>query len=251
MTAVEICVDSVFGARVAEGAGAARVELCAGLAEGGLTPSIGTVARVIDTVSTIGVQVLVRPRGGDFVYSDEEVAVMLADIAAVRAFPARVPVGFVFGALTPDGDVDRAATGALVAAAGGAPVTFHRAFDASRDLSRSLAALLDLGVDRVLTSGGAPTALDGAIEISALVRAAGSRLTILAGGGVRPHNVAALIGATGVREVHLRAAETRPSAARFRRPGIDFRGPVPPDDARIETSAAEIAALLTAVRVAG
>lgn len=248
MTVVEICVDSVAGAVIAEGAGAGRVELCAGLAEGGTTPSVGTVARVLRSVGRIGVQVLIRPRGGDFVYTAEEVAVMLADIAAIRALPAPVPVGFVIGALTADGEIDRAITGVLSEAAAGAPVTFHKAFDATRDLGRSLGALMELGLDRVLTSGGRAQAADALPEISALVQQAGSRLTVMAGGGVRSHNVAGLVAATGVREVHLRAAESRPGPVRFRRPGIDFSGSVPPDDVRVQTSADEIAGVLGALR---
>jgi copper homeostasis protein len=247
MTAVEICVDSVAGAVLAETAGADRVELCAGLAEGGTTPSIGTVERVLASVDRIGVQVLVRPRGGDFVYSRDEAAVMLADIAALRALEAAVPVGFVIGALTVDGEIDRGLTAELVAAAAGAPVTFHKAFDATRDLHRSLDELRELGVDRVLTSGGRARAVDAVAEISALVAAAGE-VSILAGGGVRAHNVAELVAATGVREVHLRAARTRPSPVRFRRPEVDFSGTVPPDDVRVETSAEEIGAVLSALQ---
>lgn len=202
---VEVCVDDVAGARAAEAAGADRLELCADLLEGGVTPSIGTVSRVLEVVERTGVQVLVRPRGGDFVHDADEVAVMLADVAAVRALPARVPVGFVIGSLTPDHRVDEATTAALVAAAGGAPVTFHRAFDDTADLAESLEVLVGLGVDRVLTGGGPASAAEGSAVLAALHEQAAGRITVLAAGGVRADNVRELLRRTGVREVHGRA----------------------------------------------
>lgn len=215
MTLLEICLDDLEGAVVADREGADRIELCAALSEGGITPSIGTVAEVLRTVRSVGVQVIIRQRPGDFVYSESEVRAMVADIEAIRGVPADVTVGFVVGALNPDSTVDTRATARLVAAAGGAPVTFHKAFDDCPDLPAALEELVAAGVDRVLTSGGAPSALAGADALAGLVAQARGRIAILAGGGVRPANVRELLRASGVREVHLRAAAPVPDA----RPG--------------------------------
>lgn len=206
---VEICVDHVDGALVAETAGADRIELCASLLEGGITPSFGMVRAVLQAVRRVGVQVLIRPRGGDFHYSTAEFEVMAADIEAVRGLAARaeVPVGFVIGALTVAGEVDVPMTRELAALCGNAAVTFHKAFDATLDLDRSLDALMDLGIARVLTSGGKPRAVEGIPALANLVRRAGSEITVLAGGTVRPDNVRTILDRTGVPEVHLRAMD--------------------------------------------
>ena len=231
-TVVEICVDSVAGARIAEAAGADRIELCAGLAEGGTTPSIGTIRAALRAVNRIGVQVMIRPRGGDFVYDTDEVDVMLADIAAILTLtaPDGVRVGFVFGALTPAGDVDVPTTRRLLDACAGAPTAFHRAFDLTRDLPAALDTLTELGVDRVLTSGGRARAIDATDTLRALVARSADRITVLAGGGVRATNVAELVTATGVPEVHLRAARTEPGPMAFHRDGISISPRQPPDD---------------------
>ena len=209
MTAVEICIDDVAGGTVAEECGADRVEVCAALSEGGTTPSIGLLTALLSRVRRIEVSVMVRPRAGDFVYSPAEVEVMCADIAAVRALQPHpgVTVGFVVGALTAGGELDRAVLDRLVAACGPAPVTVHRAFDTLPDLPAALEVLVDAGVTRVLTSGGARTAADGAEQLRALVTAAAGRITVMAGGSVRADGVAALVRRTGVPAVHLRAAE--------------------------------------------
>ncbi|WP_285114449.1 copper homeostasis protein CutC [Leifsonia sp. fls2-241-R2A-40a] len=207
MTLVEICLDDLAGVRVAEEAGADRIELCAALGDGGITPSIGTVAGALRAASRIGIQVLIRQRPGDFVYSDDELQAMVDDIHSIRALPnpAGVALGFVVGALRPDDRINVDATRRLVAACGDAPVTFHKAFDQVPDRSEALEQLADLGVARVLTSGGAMTALDGAEELARLVEQAGDRVAILAGGGVRPANAAEVVERSGVCEVHLRA----------------------------------------------
>lgn len=250
MTAlVEICVDSVADARLSEATGADRVELCAGLVEGGTTPSIGCVQRTLEAVHQVGVQVLIRPRGGDFLYSRDELKVMLADIDAIRALPTPpgVTVGFVIGALTPDGEVDTAIVRQLIDACAGAPVTFHRAFDQSRDLLASLDALAELGVDRVLTSGGRARAIDGLDILRELGERTGGRPIILAGGGVRSDNVAALVAA-GVREVHSRAQQRVESAMTFRRPDVRLSAARAPSDyGREATSGEVIAELLRAL----
>ncbi len=160
---VEICVDDLAGVLAAERAGADRVELCADLVEGGTTPSVGMIESVLAAVERVGVQVMVRARGGDFVYSDDEVRVMSADARAIAALArsSRVPVGIVFGALTADGRVDESALEAIRAAAGTVPVTFHKAFDDAADLFAAYETLAHHGVVRVLTSGGAATAHEG------------------------------------------------------------------------------------------
>ena len=239
-TLVEICVDDAAGAAVAEAAGADRVELCAALADGGTTPSIGTVEAALGTVRRIGVQVLVRPRAGDFVHDRDELAVMRADVRALRRLGG--PLGFVLGVLTPDGEVDGPAMRMLLDECGDAPVTFHRAFDATRDLPAALDALLELGVARVLTSGGRATALEGAAELAGLVGRAGDRMAVMAGGSVRAGNVAELVARTGVREVHLRAAVDVPGRSRHRNPHLPYDSGV-----RTTTSPAIVRALRAAV----
>jgi copper homeostasis protein len=216
VTLLEVCLDDLEGAIAAELRGADRIELCAGLVEDGTTPSIGTVQTVLRSVQRIGVQVLIRQRGGDFVFSDAEVDAMCADIEAIRALPVPdgLRLGFVIGALHADGTIDRDATGRMLAACGDAPVTFHKAFDSTPDLDEALDVLIELGIGRVLTSGGAATALGGADALARLVARSAGRIGILAAGGIRPHNAAEVVARTGVTEVHLRAAAPVPDDAR-------------------------------------
>lgn len=204
---IEVCVPDVAGALAAEAAGADRVELCADLGQGGTTPSLGAIALAQDRLYSAGLQVMIRPRGGDFVMDQLSLQVALADIAAVKDLirPNRVPVGFVFGALTPDHRLDTDVLSELVAAAAPHPVTLHKAFDLVADQFAALDQAVALGVDRILTSGGTSSALSGASRLSQLVRQAGQDLVILAGGGVRADNVCRLVTESGVREVHLRA----------------------------------------------
>lgn len=211
MTTVEICVSDVPTALVAEAAGADRLELCADLGQGGTTPSLGTVAVALRAVRRVGLRVMIRPRGGDFRVSDIEEQVMLADIDAVRALPNphRVEVGVVIGALTADGRLDLPVLRRLIEAAGPLPVTVHKAFDEVADQLRAIEEIIDLGADAVLTSGAAPTALAGAARIAALRQRAGDRLRVIAGGGIRSHNVRQVLVETGAREVHLRAPVQR------------------------------------------
>lgn len=216
MTLLEICLDDLAGVTVADRAGADRIELCSALGDGGLTPSIGTVATALRLARRIGVNVLVRQRPGDFVYTDDEVEAMVADIRAIRSLPRpEVPLGFVIGALRPDGTLDLPALTRLREACGDAPggVTFHKAFDQVPDRRAALETLVELGFARVLTSAGAATAPEGAEALAELVSQAAGRLVVLAGGGVRAGNVAELVRRSGVAEVHLRAAEEARSAA--------------------------------------
>lgn len=205
---LESVVETLDNAIAAEAAGSARLELCVDLAVGGTTPPIALVRDVSARVA-IPVFVMVRPRGGSFVYGAAERAVMRRDIAAVAAAGA---AGIVVGALSEDGRVDVEVTREMVDAAGGLPVTFHRAFDDTPDPIEALERVVDTGAARVLTAGGASTARDGSAVLADLVRRAGERIIIIAAGRVRAENVAELVARTGVREVHARfedAARTR------------------------------------------
>lgn len=205
---VEACVETVDESVAAEQAGAGRLELCAGLIEGGTTPSVGLIETVRGSVG-IPVFVMVRPRGGDFVHDAAELAIMLRDIDASRSAGAH---GLVLGVLTAGNRVDLDAMARLVEAARPLPVTFHRAIDLTPDLDAAFETLVELGVDRVLTSGGAPTAMEGANRLSALRERLGDAITLLAGGGVRAAHAADLARLSGVREVHARPLQTVSSA---------------------------------------
>lgn len=197
---VEACVDSVESSRAAARGGAARLELCENLDVGGTTPGVDLV-RAVKAAVAMPVFVMVRPRGGDFLFARDEHDAMLRSIPALRAAGAD---GYVIGSLTAAATVDEAQTRELVDVCGGAPVTFHKAFDVARDQPAELEALIRCGITRVLTSGGAAMALDGADALHALVRQARGRIAIMAGGKVRAHNVREIIERSGVGEVHAR-----------------------------------------------
>jgi copper homeostasis protein len=220
---LELSVDTLAGAVAADALRADRIELCAAALDGGLTPTRGVVTEAVRGCTHAEVHVLVRPRGGDFVYSTAEVDAMAADIADAVAAGA---AGVVSGVLTPTGQVDIAAMSTLLAAAGAGQFTFHRAIDVCTDPVAVVDRLVELGVRRVLTSGAAPTAAQGATAIADLVRRADSALAVMAGGGVRPHNVAALLAATGVRDVH--AAPRRPVVGRAVTSAVSFTSGDPP-----------------------
>ncbi len=209
---LEACVDSVESARAAQAGGAGRVELCADLLEGGITPSDGTVALACRELR-IPVNVLIRPRGGDFCYSDVELAVMAHDIRRARELGA---AGVVIGLLDPDGTVDIARTRELMGLARPLSVTFHRAFDMARDPFEALETLIELGVDRILTSGQEATALEGLDLLAELARRAGDRIIIMPGGGISERNIGKILASCHPREVHASLRSTREGRMTYR-----------------------------------
>lgn len=194
----EVCVDRLEDLQAAQGWGVDRIELCSRLDLDGLSPGPELLEAAL-RLSRIPIVTMVRIRPGPFRVSPEELEAMEAQ---VRGLGGRGLAGVVLGAITDDARVDRPALERLVSAADGLPVVFHRAFDRCADLTRALEELIDLGVRRVLTSGGAPTAWEGRAALRALVERAAGRIEILAGGGIRQHQLADLIAATGVDQVH-------------------------------------------------
>lgn len=210
---LEICVDTAESAAAAERGGADRVELSSNLLEGGVTPSAGMIAVVRKRVS-IPIHVMIRPRGGDFCYSDSEFEAMKHDVDTSKHLGAN---GVVLGVLDQNGNVDVDRTRQLVERARPMSVTFHRAFDFVPDLLKSLDDVIRAGAGRILTSGGEARAEDTLATLANLVRAAGSRTVIMVCGGVRAHNIKQILEATQAREIHVGqsgVAVAVPSAAR-------------------------------------
>ena len=200
--ALEVCVDTPTGAAVAAAAGADRVEICAALALGGLTPGPGLVAAAM--AAPLPVHAMIRPRPGGFALADGDLPAMLADVAVMRNLGV---AGVVIGAARPDGALDRDALARLIDAAGPLTVTLHRVFDTVPDPVEALETAVDLGLARILTSGGAAKAPDGADRIARLARAADGRVEIMAGGGVTPDAAPRLVEA-GVDALHASCAVT-------------------------------------------
>ena len=220
LVTIEVCVENTDGLVAAQRAGADRVELCASLLEGGLTPSWGMIEQA-KLLATIPFHVIVRPRGGDFLYSDIEFAAMLGDVEALRRLGV---AGVVVGCLTAEGSIDEARMRALVEAARPLSVTCHRAFDMTRDVAAAVEALVRCGVDRVLTSGQRDTAIEGVETIRATVEAAHGRLHVMACGGLDADNIALVRDATGAPELHFAALRTEPSGMRFRNQDVGMGG---------------------------
>lgn len=238
---VEACVDSIESALAAEAGGAGRLELCDNLSEGGTTPSAGTIAVCRERVN-IPLFVLVRPRGGDFLYCEADIEIMERDITLCRELGVD---GVVIGALREDATIDTSAMRRLIDAARPMAVTFHRAFDVCRDPGQALDELIALGVERVLTSGQASTATEGAPMIARLVKRSAGRIGILAGGGVNEENIAALVSNTGVSEVHVRGVSPLASGMQYQNPPVSFQKPVTTDDRiRMVTDAERIRRLV-------
>jgi len=217
---IEVCVEGIDGLVVAQEAGADRVELCASLVEGGITPSLGT-ARMALNLATVPFHVIVRPRGGDFLYSDAEFRSMLADVEELRGLGV---AGVVVGCLTASGTVDEERMASLVKAAGPLAVTCHRAFDMTSDPVEALEALIRCKVGRALTSGQRDTAVEGADLLAELVKQAGKRIIILGCGALSPETIAGIRHATGLTELHFAALKDVPSGMDYRNPKVGMGG---------------------------
>lgn len=214
----EICANSAESCVAAQAGGAHRVELCASMPEGGTTPSFGEI-RLARKLIDIRLHVIIRPRGGDFLYMPLELDIMEEDIHMARQAGAD---GVVFGCLTPEGDLDMPAMRRLMKISEGMSVTFHRAFDYVRSPEQVLEHLIDLGVNRVLTSGQQPTAMQGASLLAELVRQAAGRIVIMPGCGVNEWNIAELAACTGASEFHFSARELKESKMLLRNPALSM-----------------------------
>lgn len=215
---VEICANSAQSCIAAERGGAQRVELCAGMPEGGTTPSMGEIEAARRAIG-IRLHVIIRPRGGDFLYSPLEQQIMERDIHAAKAAGAD---GVVFGCLTEEGEVDTAVMERLMRAAEGLSVTFHRAFDRCRDPFAALERIVSLGCDRILTSGQRPTAEEGIPLLAQLVGRAAGRIGIMPGAGINERNIARIAAATGACEFHFSARTEIRSRMRLRNPEVSM-----------------------------
>ena len=219
---VEICANSVRSCLEAQKGGAYRVELCAGIPEGGTTPSYGEIA-VARELLDIKLNIIVRPRGGDFLYSEVEHRTMLHDIEMAKKIGVD---GVVIGCLKPDGTIDMERNKELVDAAEGMSVTFHRAFDMCKDPFESLEQIIELGCDRLLTSGQQPTAIEGIALLTQLVAKADNRIIIMPGSGVNEDNIATLAKETKAKEFHFSAREAISSKMEYRNPDLKMGGAV-------------------------
>jgi copper homeostasis protein len=241
---VEICVDSVESAMAAERGGAQRVELCSDYLEGGITPSAGLIALVRQQID-IGLYILIRPRGGDFCYTDLEFEVMRQDIQRSREMGAD---GIILGVLNQDARVDLKRTHQLVELAGSLPVTFHRAIDMTPDPCAALEDVIASGASRVLTSGGAARVTEGMGTVAGMVKAAGERISVVAGGGITRESVARVAEATGAREFHASLRSARPSPVTFQREGVAMGPAHEREFRRFEVKEENVRALISALR---
>ena len=219
----EVCANGVESCIAAQKGGADRVELCAGIPEGGTTPSYGDIALAREVLTGTRLHVIIRPRGGDFLYSPLEQRIMLKDIEMAQRLGAD---GVVFGCLTAEGDVDTGLMERLMEAAQGMSVTFHRAFDVCRDPYTALEDIIRLGCDRLLTSGQQPTAEQGIPLLKALQKQAAGRITLLAGCGVNDQNIARIARETGIHEFHFSARESVESGMNYRNETVSMGGTV-------------------------
>jgi len=238
---IEICANSVASCIEAERGGAARVELCAGIPEGGTTPSYGAVS-MANALTSLAINVLIRPRGGDFMYSPLEIDTMMADIEMVKSIGVH---GVVFGCLTAQGGLDIALMERLIAAARPLSVTCHRCFDVCREPFEALEQLIGLGCDRLLSSGQQPDALQGAPLLRKLVERADGRIVVMPGCGVRADNIAQIEAATGAGEFHASARRAISSRMEYRKENVPM-GAAPPasEYETLQTDAALVAALV-------
>ena len=214
---IEICANSAQSCVEAEAGGAARVELCAGIPEGGTTPSYGEIKTAQALTSSIDINVIIRPRGGDFLYTPAEIDAMLADIDLCKQLGVH---GVVFGCLTKEGDIDVALMRRFIEAARPLSVTCHRAFDVARDPFTALEQLIELGCDRILTSGQQSDAVKGIPLIAELVKRSADRIIIMPGCGVRENNIARIEAETGAKEFHTSARSIVYSKMEYRNENV-------------------------------
>lgn len=207
----------------AQAGGADRVELCAGIPEGGTTPSYGEIREARQLLTTTRLHIIIRPRGGDFLYTPSEQRIMLADIETARRLGVD---GVVFGCLTAEGDIDLPFARQLMEAAQGLSVTFHRAFDVCRRPQQALEEIISLGCHRILTSGQQATAEQGIPLLKELQQQADGRITLLAGCGVNEKNIAHIARETGIHEFHFSARETMDSGMIYRNHAVSMGGTV-------------------------
>lgn len=220
---VEICSNSVESCLAAQEGGADCVELCAGIPEGGTTPSYGEMITARDLLTDTRLNIIIRPRGGDFLYSPLEIKIMLEDIEMARVIGAN---GVVFGCLTPDGDIDVPTMRKLMDTSEGLSVTFHRAFDVCRDPRKALEQLIELGCDRILTSGQQPNAEAGIPLLKELNKQAAQRIILLAGCGINETNIRRIAMETGIGEFHFSARERIKSEMQYRNEAVSMGGTV-------------------------
>ena len=233
----EVCANSVESCLAAQAGGANRVELCAGIPEGGTTPSFGDIATAREMLKETRLHVIIRPRGGDFLYSP--------DVENARRLGAD---GVVFGCLTPDGDVDLPLMERLMEASEGMSVTFHRAFDVCRRPLQALEEIIALGCNRILTSGQQPTAEQGIPLLRELQEKAGERIILLAGCGVNEKNIARIARETGIHEFHFSAREEVVSGMQYRNEAVSMGGTVHISEyARPVTTARRVADTIAAL----
>ena len=240
---LEICVDSLESAKAAEAGGAQRVELCSALSEGGITPSSGLIESVCASLS-IPVFVMIRPRAGDFYYSSDELMLMEKDIAASRSLGA---AGVVLGVLLKSGEVDVARTKALVELSRPMGVTFHRAIDWAPSLDEALEQVIEAGADRILSSGGKQTALQGAESLARMVAKAGKRVAVMVCGHVRAENIAELGAKTHAAEFHASLRKKLKSPVTYQNDGLSLGAPAVDEFARYTVEAEDVRELRTAM----
>ena len=244
MIKTELCAYSVEACRIGAQLGVDRVELCASPAEGGVTPSLATIERVAE-IKGLDVSVMIRPRGGDFLYSDDEFQTMLCDIEHARKAGA---TGVVFGILTADGKVDVERTRTLVEAAGDMETTFHRAVDMTEDYASAVEAVIEAGCDRILTSGGYDKAIDGIDNVRRAVEISRGRIEIMAGSGVVAANAEALKN-VGVDALHFSAKKMVVGGMQYRNPRISMGGSAAVDEFSLRVvDEAEVIEILKLIR---
>lgn len=219
----EVCANSVESCLAAQTGGANRVELCAGIPEGGTTPSYGEISMAREILDTTRLHVIIRPRGGDFLYSPIEVKTMLKDIEIARKLGVD---GVVFGCLTANGEIDSTAMQELMLASEGLSVTFHRAFDVCCNPKEALEQIIELGCNRILTSGQQATAEQGIPLLKELQEQAAGRIILLAGCGVNENNIARIAQETGIQEFHFSARESIISEMEYKNESVSMGGTV-------------------------